>query len=234
MLLVLLSFTFTGFAQTGQKNFIDQNYIEVTGKAEMEIVPDMIYLKIQLSDKDNKDKLSLPEIEKKMMDMLSEAGVNMNKDFSLIDFISNLKPSWFKSNVVLSKQYQVIVHDAKTLQKIFFEFQKLGISNVSINELDHSRIEQYRKETKANAIKAAKEKADLLAVALGQTTGKALYIQEADNRSSFLSPNVLTGNMAGLKVKKAAFDSSTDDAAIDIEFDKIKIESAILVRFELK
>ena len=38
-------------AQTGEKNFIDQNYIEVTGTAEMEIVPDEIYLKIVLSEK---------------------------------------------------------------------------------------------------------------------------------------------------------------------------------------
>ena len=45
-------------AQTGEKNFIDQNYIEVTGTAEMEIVPDEIYLKIVLSEKD-KGKKSL-------------------------------------------------------------------------------------------------------------------------------------------------------------------------------
>lgn len=38
-------------AQTGEKNFIDQNYIEVTGTAEMEIVPDEIYLKIVLSER---------------------------------------------------------------------------------------------------------------------------------------------------------------------------------------
>ena len=234
ILFVLLSFTSVGFAQTGEKNFIDQNYIEVTGKAELEIVPDMIFVKIQLSDKDNKDKLPLPEIEKKMMTTLSDLGVNMEKDFSLVDFISNLKLSWFKSNVVLSKQYQVIVHDAKTLQKIFFEFQKLGISNVSIEKLDHSKIEQYRKDAKVNAIKAAKEKAELLAAALGQQIGKALYIQEADNQNPFLPSNVLTGNMAGVNVKKAVFNSSIDDAAVDIEFDKIKIESAILVRFELK
>ena len=36
----------TNFAQTGQKNFIDVNYIEVTGKAEMEIVPNEIFLEI--------------------------------------------------------------------------------------------------------------------------------------------------------------------------------------------
>ena len=90
LIVAFLSFTSVGFAQTGEKNFIDQNYIEVTGKAELEIVPDMIFVKIQLSDKDNKDKLPLPEIEKKMMATLSDLGVNMEKDFSLGDFISNI------------------------------------------------------------------------------------------------------------------------------------------------
>jgi uncharacterized protein len=39
---ILLMISLTGFSQNGEKNFIDQNYIEVTGKAEMDIVPDMI------------------------------------------------------------------------------------------------------------------------------------------------------------------------------------------------
>ena len=40
------------FAQ--EKNYIDQPYIEVTGKAEMEVVPDEIYLRIVINEKDNK------------------------------------------------------------------------------------------------------------------------------------------------------------------------------------
>ena len=149
---LLLSVSMVGFAQTGEKNFIDQNYIEVTGKAELEISPDMIYLKIVLSDKNNKDKLTLPEIEKKMTDKLSEIGVDVNKDLSLIDFVSNLKAYLFKTDVILTKQYQLLVHDSKTLQKVFLEFQKLGISNVSIVKLEHSSIEQYRKDVKISAI----------------------------------------------------------------------------------
>ncbi len=52
-------------AQTGGKNFIDQNYIEVTGKAEMEILPDEVYLRILLNEKDFKGK-DFAEIEKSM------------------------------------------------------------------------------------------------------------------------------------------------------------------------
>jgi len=234
---LLLSLSFVGFAQTetGQKNFINQHYIEVTGKAELEIVPDMIYLKIQLSDKDNKDKLTLPEIEKIMIQKLDEAGVDMDKDFFLVDFISNLKTSLFKSsNVVLSKQYQVIVHDAQTLQKIFFEFQKLGISNVSIEKLDHSNMEQYIKDARIKAIKAAKEKAEAMAVALKQSIGRAIYIQEANNQSPYLVSNVLQGRLTGVNAKVRGIGRILEEEApSDMEFEKIKIESAVLVRFEL-
>ena len=234
---LFLSISMVGLAQNGEKNFIDQNYIEVTGKAELEITPDMIYLKIVLSDKENKDKLTLPEIEKKMTEKLSEIGIDVNKDLSLIDFASNLKSYFIKSNVTLTKQYQLMVNDSKTLQKVFFEFQKLGISNASIEKLDHSKIEQYRKDVKVSAVKAAKEKAELLAVAISQNIGKALYIQEADNLNPHMPSNILSGRMSSANVKIKGVSSellyeTTSD--IDIEFEKIKIASTILVRFELK
>lgn len=230
-----LTISLNGFAQTGDKNFIDQNYIEVTGKAEMEIVPDMIYLKIILSDKDNKNKLSLDEIDKSMINKLTEIGVDVSKDLSIKDFVSNFKLYWIsKTDIVLTKEYQLIVHDTKTLQKIYFEFQKLGISNVSIDKLDHSKIEQFRKEVKVNAIKAAKEKADALTAALNQTTGKALFIQEADYLNPYLMSNSLQGRVAGVRIRGTSSNYSDDSSTPDIEFEKIKLEYTILVRFELK
>lgn len=230
---LLLTISLTGFAQTGDKNFIDQNYIEVTGKAEMEIVPDMIYLKVILSDKDNKNKQSLEEIDKSMISKLTEIGVDISKDLSIKDFDSNFKLSWIsKTDVVLTKQYQLVVHDTKTLQKVYFEFQKFGISNVSIDKFDHSKIEQFRKEVKINAIKAAKDKAEGLTAAINQTIGKALFIQEADYLNPYLLSNSLQGRVAGVQIRGNT--SSYESSVSEIEFEKIKLEYAILVRFELK
>lgn len=235
IIILLMVVPAIGYAQTGEKNFIDKNYIEVTGKAELEIVPDMIYLKIVLSDKENKDKLPLNEIEKVMIAKLSEMGIDVNKDLSLVDFASNLQSYWLKTNVRLSKQYQVVVHDAKTLQQLFFEFQKLGLSSLSIEKLDHSRMEQYRKDAKVKAIKAAKEKAELLAVAVNQNIGRALYIGEADNLNPYMLSNAMAGRSSGINVKMRGVSSnSMNEVSTDIEFEKIKIESAILVRFELR
>ena len=238
---LLLSISILGFAQTGEKNFIDQNYIEVTGKAELNILPDMIYLKIVLYDKNNKDKLTLPEIERKMISKLSEIGIDVNKDLSLLDFVSNLKSYLLKANtVLLTKQYQLIVHDAKILQKIFFEFQELGISNVSIVKLEHSEIERYRKEAKVFAIKAAKEKAEMLAIAINQKIGNAIYIQEADNLNRHTTSNayawqgVPSSNLIIRGASSILSSPSNEPLETDIEFETIKVESTFLVRFALE
>jgi len=228
---LLLTISLTGFFQNGEKNFIDQNYIEVTGKAEMEIVPDMIYLRIVLSDKDNKNKQSLNEIDKSMIDKLTEIGVDVSKDLSVKNFVSNFKSYWLsKTDVILTRQYQLIIHDTKTLQKVYFEFQKLGISNMSIDRLDHSKIVQFRKDIKTNAVKAAKEKAEALTAALDRTIGKAIYIQEIE------SPNILQGRLAGLTANyiSAAPRYSNESSTPDVEFEKINLQYSILVRFELK
>jgi uncharacterized protein YggE len=226
----------TTFAQTGEKNFIDQNYIEVSGKAELEIVPDIIYLKIILSDKDNKNKQTLGETEKSMIAKLTEIGVDISKDLSIKDFASNFKLYWLsKSDIFLTKEYQLVAHDTKTLQKIFFEFQKLGISNVTIEKIDHSKMEQFRKEVKVNAIKAAKEKAESLTSAINQTIGKAIYIQEADYMNPYTMSNSIQGRMLGVNMKmQKSTDSNDIDSAPEMEFEKINIVYSILVKFELK
>lgn len=57
VLCCLILWGWGGMAQTGEKNFIDQNYVEVTGTAELEIVPDEIYLRIVISEKDKGKKV---------------------------------------------------------------------------------------------------------------------------------------------------------------------------------
>lgn len=229
LLLVLPCIT---FAQIGEKNFIDQNFIEVTGKSEMEITPDMIYLKIFINEKDSKTKLSLPEREKIMMSTLKELGIDLSKDLSIKDMSSNYKFYLLRKNdIFLSKEYQLLVRDGKTASKVFIELEKIGISNVSIDKLDNSNLENYRKEVKVDAIKAAKKKAESLSVAVNQSIGRAIYIQE-------LEPNFrsgVPGTSNSILIRGYASESSDTNAQqADIEFEKIKIEYSILCRFELK
>jgi len=219
------------FAQTGQKNFIDQNFIEVTGKSEMEITPNLIYLKIFLNEKDNKSKLSLAERENTMISTLKEIGIDISKDLSIKDMSSNFKYYLFtKNDILLSKEYQLLVRDGKTASKVFVELEKIGISNVSIDRLENSNIENFRKEVKIDAVKAAKSKAESLATALNQSIGRAIYIQEVEHNFGNGVPEISNSIM----IRGVTSQIYGANAQPDIDFEKMKIEYSILCRFELK
>ena len=79
------------------------------------------------------------------------------------------------------------------------------------------------------AIKAAKTKADYLSEAIGQTCGKAIYIQEIENRIYDDLSGMAGGMNANIKIRGV----SSLEAEPDIEFEKIKLESTIIVMFNL-
>lgn len=224
---MLLVFSDFALGQTGEKNFIDQNFIEVTGKSEMKIVPDLIYIKIGISEKDTKNKISVNDLQEKMIEALMNMGIDVKKDLSVSDLLSNYRNKFLaKSDVILTKEFVLVVHDAKTANNVFAQLEKIDISNASIDHVDHTKIAELRNEVKVNAIKAARDKAESLTKAIGQGIGKAIYIQELDN---FISPRVALSNTYA--VHRGVSDKADD---VDFDFEKIKLEYSILVRFELK
>ena len=223
----------SSYSQQFGKNFIDENYIEVTGKAEMEITPDEIYLKIIISEKDNKGKQTLEELEKLMIDKLRILNVDIEKNLTVHDINSNFKNYWLgKTDIFTTKEYQVLVNDATTAGKIFRELESLNISNITVDRLSHSEIEKFRQEVKIEAVKAAKVKAKSLAEAIDQTIGKALLIQEMDDLRT------LQGNLPGvsntimIRGSSSLYGSRVPEPII--EFGKIKLEYKILAKFKLE
>lgn len=230
ILAILLSSA--AFGQQGEKNFIDQNYIEVTGKSEMEVTPDKIYIKIIVSEKDIKGK-SITEIETSMIAKLQDIGIDIQKDLSIKDVASNFKNYWIaKSDIILRKEYQLLVCEGTLAGKVFVELQSIGISNISIDKVESSKIADYRKEVKLHAIKAAQEKAKSLAEAIGQNAGRAIYVREVDSNGY----ESLHGKIPGIVVRGYANSviSVSDKLEQNIEFEKIKLEYSVLARFELK
>lgn len=216
-------------AQAGEKNFIDQHYIEVTGNATLEIVPDEIYMKIILDEKITKGKQSILQLETNLFDILKKLNIDTKKSLSIRDASSNYKLRQLKKPDVLAmKEYILCVNNAETVGRIFTELDQAGISNVSIDKIDHSQIEKLRQDVKINAIKAAKEKAIALTGAIGQKTGLALYVYEypTNNERGKFTPRIQS-NVA------MDYASPGTSGASDVDFEKITLESSILVRFEM-
>ena len=109
------------------------------------------------------------------------------------------------------------------------ELEKAGISNISIDRVDHSQLEKLRREVKINAVKAAKEKADAFAEAVGQKAGRALYISESGGG---YYPRLSA--VANVSFKAASVMDAGEEMAPVLDFEKIPLKHSVLVRFELK
>jgi len=95
-----------------------------------------------------------------MISRLKALGIDTEKHLKIIDFGGLfLKKFLAKNQVSKTKNYELFLKDAITLGKVYQALDKIDISNISIDRVDHSDIEKIRRETKINAIKVAKEKA---------------------------------------------------------------------------
>lgn len=224
----LLITTF-GFGQNGTKNFIDQPYIEVTGQSEMEITPDEIYLRIVLNENDKKGRLSIEKQENQMLTRLRNCDIDIDKQLTVEDFDGFYKRKFLGTNELSkTKRYQLLVYDGKTLGKVYQELDEIDISNISIIRVDHSEIEKFKRTTKLNALKIAKEKASDYAQVIDQNVGKALFIQE--NSNLYQVSNALSGQARGLSINK--YESM--EAINDLDVKKIVISETIHAKFTLE
>ncbi len=230
-LVLLLLFNHVLVAQTGKKNFIDQPYIEVTGKVETEITPNEIYLKITINENDKKGKLSVEAQENKLTNTLKSLGIDINKNFSILDFDGYYQRKFLANNEVSKiKNYQLIVNDGKTLNTVYEALDQIDISNISITKTSHSNIENIRRETKLKALKVAKEKANQYAKAIEQTIGKALFIQETQNNNPFIENNNIKfrGYNSSYRLESQLFDKTQN-----LNLKTITVSATVLAKFAL-
>lgn len=225
-----LLITFNVLSQ--EKNFIDYPYIETIAKTDTLVIPDNIYITIILNESDSKNKKSTEELEITLEQTLKKLNINTQKDLSLLDYSSDFKKYFLKSqNILKVKNYSLLVHDAITAGKVLAELENAGISNVEISKTEYSKAEELIENLKSIAILKAKRFANKLANPIGQKVGKAIHI--SDNSSTVISS--LQGQVAGVQIRGAASiygNRATEPILVD--FQKLKFETQVVVRFSLE
>ena len=196
--IVLVFLTFKSFAQT--KNFIDLPYIETSAIADTLVIPDKIYLKIIIAERDNKGKISVEELENKMISQLNAFGIDTKKQLTVNDVSSNFKKYFLKQQDILkTKEYLLNIDNLKTVSKVIIELEELGISNVSIDRTAYSKEEQLRLILKTKAVEKAKNQALFMAKATNQKVGDAIFISDVPS-NDFGITNSLNGRLEGIVV----------------------------------
>lgn len=195
-LILLAAVAFFALPAAAQMQEAFPSYIQVNGRAEKEIAPDEFYLQIIINERDSKGKISVESQQRDMIAALKRAGVDVEKQLKM----ANLSSEFFKKNTsVATAKYQLQLGSSAMVAKVWQALDGLGISNVSILKVSHSKIEQYKAEVRVEAMQNARQSAATLAEAIGQKIGKCFYIYDSNNN---VMP-VFYDNMAVMRSAKA-------------------------------
>ncbi len=203
--------------------------IEVSGTAELEVTPDIIYIGISLREyMDGKKKMEIEELERQLQTAVIKAGIP--KENFTINNISAYNYTWDRKknpDFLASKQYRIKVTDLNKWNQILNSVNSRGVQYSNIDGYDHSKIEEFKKDLKIKALKNAREKAVYLAEAIGEKVGFALEINETGNEyypQPMLRTNMLLKTDAAMETEPMP----------DVDFKKIKLQAQIRAVFELK
>jgi uncharacterized protein YggE len=205
--------------------------INVSGVAESEITPDIIYvgisLKEYLKDNNSKNRVDITTLENQLYRAIQQAGIP-KENLTINSLSSYATPGDKKKdpNFLASKQYRLKLNDLNNYNAILAAIDPKGIAYTNVESYDYSKIERLKMELKVKALQAAKTKATYLVESLGDKLGSALDIQEINNEQ-FPQANYRVNTM----MMKAAADT---EAAPELDFKKIKLSYTINVVFEIK
>lgn len=197
--------------------------VMVNGSSQQRVTPDEIYLSIRLDESDTKGRVPLEEQRRKMFTALKRAGVDAEKQLTVVDMSSE----YFRRRTsVAATQYELKLTSAEAVRRTFEELDAAGIPNVNVTRTAYSDMEGLRSEARRAAMLDAQRRARELAEAVGQTIGACYEISDytttvrAETRKAMLTANV-------------AMDMAVEEAEPAVEFEQIVVSYNVSAKFYL-
>lgn len=225
----LLFATMNSFAQTAANPY--PKTITVTGSAEMEIVPDEIYVQVDLREyeKKNQPKVEIEKIKQDFLNAAHSVGI-ADSLISIASYDGNSNNPWLrkkrKDELMSSISYQIKLKTSKQMDDLVNVLDDNATQNFAIVRTSHSKIAEYRKQLKILAVKAAKEKGKYLSEAIEEKLGDAVTINEP--QENIIVPYMSrTANVAYSKM------NDTNIEQVPVDFKKMKLKYDVSVVFAL-
>ena len=229
---VLVTLWLSGILAISAQEDNNSRYIEVTGSSETEIIPDEIHFMITIKEywqeefekkskpEDYQTKVPVNEIEHNLMSTLKQAGIAPS------DIQTKEVGDYWRErgkDFLISKTFDIKLQNPDQINRIIQTVNTKGIQSMNIGELKNKDLQEYRKQGKIEALKAARQKADYLVAAMGQNLGNVLRIVEPEERSfSYFQPQSAMSNVA-----IPSYDSNPEN------FRTIKLRYQMTARFEI-
>lgn len=233
LILFLLAAVVAAPAQTIDKTKAPT--IQVTGSAEINVVPDEVNISLKVS-KVNKELIAAKtanddEIAKIVVltNNFGVAPMDVKTDYISVNekYERRLEPGTDDeyTNVFVgynvSRTITIKLRDINKFENFLTEAVKVGVANISNVSFETSELRKYKDKARANAIKAAREKADAITGEIGQSIGKAISIVENDidgYRSPYSNYRSNAFETDGAELGTAAIGTISVKAQVEVEF----------------
>ncbi len=178
LLLVCLLIAPFVYAQT------DLALVRTTGEAVVYAVPDEIHISITITEIGNTVKEARNknnEVSKNAIVYLKRAGIAEKHIQTQYQYVNPVRPNYKKkeiSHYEARQSIQICIKDLTKYETIVDNLLEVGVTTIGSPSFKTTESRKYKDQARQKAIVAAKEKAELLAGALGQSIGKAHDIKE--------------------------------------------------------
>lgn len=216
--------------------------ITVTGSSDATLTPDEVTLTIQIGEyykeqfdpnvkpKDYKNLVKIAEIEKPIMELLKKNGV---ADSCIHFSFMNTSWSWYyyeeKKPVHFEKTLSIKFRDFDKAVAIIQQLDTKGISYLSLGDFHSSKEQQMRQDLKAEALKAARDKASNMLAKVDHTLGDLVSVKEIeDNDNVFWSRQLSQTSL----LSNSSYASS--DASPAVSPQDIKLRYSVEAEFEIE
>lgn len=205
-------------------------YIEVQARAEKEVVPDQIYVMIALFEiQDGRKSIKLAEQESKLKSIVKSLGLPLS-NLSLYNAQANYGNinMWGKKEVIDRKYYSLKVSNAETIGKLYEELNKIYINEAYIYKSEYSQKDSLLQDLRIEAMRKAKNQANVMTRAIGSKVGKPLIIREQQEYYPVAYENAMMTK--GLYETDDAVSSNMSES---MEYKPLKISLSVYVKFGL-
>lgn len=214
--------------------------ISVSGSAEMLIIPDEIYVNVVLREyqKRGEDKKELEALKNDFLAACKTVGI-ADSAISIVSYTGYNNYFWLRRkkktpDLYASITYQVKFSASKQMDDLVDKLDDEATQSFNIVNASHSKMTEFRKQLKIQAVKAAKDKAIYLTDAIAEKLGSAITVKEPEESGSDVYG--LTGRLKGVNElvlsNKAAVNDY--DKGVEIDFKKIKLRYEVDVIFALQ
>ena len=218
--------------------------ISVTGSAEMEIIPDEIYVQVDLTEykKKGDPKIEIDKIKDDFLATCKAVGI-ADSNISVASFDGyNMATIWKRKkkdpDLMATISYQLKFSSTRLIDALVDKLDDQATSNFRITRTSHSQIIEYRKRLKVMAMKAARDKAAYLTEAVNEQVGQAITIEEPGDVVSDASLAGRLSNTGNVLIDNFRLRQAEGDIAgnVDgsVDFRKIKLRFEVKVLYAIK